>query len=82
MDMNNLITLCIPIIRDALLQELYPAYDGILQTEKNSDEFPTNYVLSIILRAITYVKSPQLLGDLAMYAKGLNEAAYYEPYPT
>lgn len=74
---DDTIMLACPIIRDALLQNFFPASDDILETVQIPGTLPINYALSILLKAIPYLKATQLLDPLVYYAKGLSEASIH-----
>jgi hypothetical protein len=77
MEFEDWIILSSPIVRDALLQEFYPACNDIEEIIFIPDSLPTNYALSVILKAIPYMKAAELLDPLVMYAKGLSEASIH-----
>ncbi|KAI9348531.1 hypothetical protein BDR26DRAFT_853418 [Obelidium mucronatum] len=74
---DNTLTFTSPVIRDCLLQHFYPPYDMINEIIGFANPPPSNFLCSVLLTAIKYIKAPEILDPLVSYAKGLAEAPFH-----
>lgn len=68
----NVLTFTCPIIRDFLLQQLYPPSSSIEQVAIPSDPVPPFFMRSALLKAISFIDAP-----LVSYPEGLSQAAVH-----
>lgn len=76
-DRTDWLTFTSPIFRDCLLRQFYPPCDDIIETIDISDSTPLNYMVSVLLKALPYIKAREILDPLVTYTKGLAEAALH-----
>ena len=74
---DDLIIFTSPIIRDCLLQVFYPMYDSIQEIMGLGEPLPQKYMLTVLLKALSYIKAPEILDPLVTYSKGLAEATVH-----
>ncbi|KAJ3293780.1 hypothetical protein HDU79_011897 [Rhizoclosmatium sp. JEL0117] len=66
-----------PIIRDALLQQFYPSCDNVTAFVDIPKSPPSNFLESLLIKVLPYIKAEEILDPLAVIKKGLGEAAVH-----